>query len=74
MALEWEVFDDASEGDRTQILRVGRSSEAKGMTSTYTGVGDAELAVPDLVCGLAEPAGFGAVGADDDGARHPLQP
>lgn len=70
MALDYELEDDGTTYD---WAAAGRAAQPKAMTPAYTGVGD-ELAVPDLVCGVAEPAGLGTVESADAAPHHPLQP
>ena len=71
MALDYEIENDGTTYD---WAAVGRAAQSKEMTPTYEGVGDAELAEPDLDCGVAQLAGELAVGAGELGARHPLEP
>ena len=70
MALDTEPVEA---GDGSGWLAHARQFEARPAGEGYTGVGD-ELAQPDLVCGVAEPAGFGLVVPGGAGPHHAVQP
>lgn len=74
MALDWEIFDDASEEDVAKILRVARGLGSKPMTEAYKGVGDGPLAGDVLDGGMAEPGGIGLVVPGGTHPHHAVQP